>query len=308
MYKNNKYIFCTNCGKTGHQNKKCIEPITSIGIILFKIDFEGLKTDLNININNTIFDNLTYDTNIVKFNLKNIHNIEKLFIYRKYIKFLLISRRSSLGFIEFMRGNYNSDDLADIIKLFKQMYHIEINLIKTQSFDNLWKYIWQINNINYNDKDYINSNIKYKNIKKLNFLNYCYNNINPEYNNVEWGFPKGRRINLEKNIDCAKREFNEETNLTKNDYYVLNNINPETENLVGTNNIDYKHIYYFATTENNIKLTINKSNNLQYKEVGYIGWYNYEETINNIREYHINKKIIINNLYIFICNLILNNK
>jgi 8-oxo-dGTP pyrophosphatase MutT (NUDIX family) len=308
MYKNTKYLFCTNCGKTGHQNKKCIEPITSLGIILFKIDFENLKKNLNIDIDNNIFNNLSDNTNIIKSNSKNIHNIEKIFIFQKYIKFLLISRRSSLGFIEFMRGNYNENDLNDIVKLFRQMYQCEINIIKTQSFNYLWKYIWQLNIINHNDKDFINSNIKYKKIVTLKFLDYCCNNINPKYNNVEWGFPKGRRLNLEKNCDCAKREFNEETNLNNNDYTILNNISPETENLIGTNNIDYKHIYYFATTDKNIKLTINKNNNLQYKEVGHIGWYNYNETINNIREYHINKKIIINNLYIFICNLILNNK
>lgn len=309
MYNKNKtkYIFCTNCGKCGHQSKKCIEPITSIGIILFKIDFKKLNNDHNINLDNNIFNNLLKDTNILKYNTVNLHNIEKIYKYRKYIYFLLISRRSSLGFIEFMRGHYDIDNLNSVINIFKQMYHIEINLIKTKDFNFLWKNIWQVNTINDNDKDYTNSYTKYKSIKKNYFLEYCIININPTYNNVEWGFPKGRRLNQEKNIDCAIREFNEETNLVLNEYYIINNLNSEVEYLTGTNNIDYKHIYYFATTNKDLILKIDKNNNQQYKEVGSIDWFNYDETINNIRCYHTNKINIINNLYIFICNVIINN-
>ena len=309
MYKNkSKYIFCTNCGKCGHQNKTCIEPITSNGIILFKINFNKLNNDLNLNLNNNIFDNFYQDTNIIKYNTINLHNIDDYNKYRKYIKFLLISRRSSLGFIEFMRGNYDINNINSISNLFKQMYKNEILLIKNKSFNFLWQYIWQINNINYNDKDYILSQNKYTNIDKNNFLQYCLNNIKPLYSNVEWGFPKGRRLNQEKNIDCAIREFNEETNLTNNDYFLINNLNPEVEYLTGTNNIDYKHIYYFASTNKKLVLKIDENNNQQYKEVGSIKWFNYNDTINNLRNYHTSKINIINNLFIFICNVILNNK
>ena len=32
-----KSIYCGNCGKFGHTYRHCSEPITSIGIILYKI-------------------------------------------------------------------------------------------------------------------------------------------------------------------------------------------------------------------------------------------------------------------------------
>ena len=38
----------------------------------------------------------------------------------------------------------------------------------------------------------------------------------------EWGFPKGRRNNKEKDINCAIREFYEETNFDNQDYQILN--------------------------------------------------------------------------------------
>ena len=42
-FKNKKYIknrnmICTNCRKKGHEYKDCIEPTTSLGIILLKLD------------------------------------------------------------------------------------------------------------------------------------------------------------------------------------------------------------------------------------------------------------------------------
>ena len=32
----NNYVFCNNCGKTGHLFQQCKQPITSIGIIAIK--------------------------------------------------------------------------------------------------------------------------------------------------------------------------------------------------------------------------------------------------------------------------------
>ena len=138
-------------------------------------------------------------------------------------------------------------------------------------------------------------------------MKYFNENITPEFSNHEWGFPKGRRSNMEKNIDCAIREFNEETNLTNSDYNVINSIEPFTEELIGTNKINYKHIYYIAICDNNLKVNISKNNKSQLKEVGSIKWLSYDQASNLIRIYHKDKIIILNNLFIFLANLILKN-
>ena len=41
-----KKLYCNNCGKIGHYSKNCREPITSLGIISFKIE----KTNIYNNI------------------------------------------------------------------------------------------------------------------------------------------------------------------------------------------------------------------------------------------------------------------
>lgn len=303
---NNKYVYCKNCGRTGHNYKKCLEPITSLGLIAFKIDFESLNKDYNCNLNEDLFiedDKL----NIIRFNTINFNNIEKSKTLFKYISFLLISRRTSLGFLEFMRGRYIIDDKLSIIKLLKQMHDDELYLLKNNNFNYLWKYVWCIDNINeIIDRDYNYSNGKFNIIKNNGLLNDCLKNIKPEYKNYEWGFPKGRRLNIEKNIDCAKREFIEETNLNESDFKILENIDCITENLIGTNNINYKHIYFIALCNNNLSVSIDKNNYQQCKEVGQIGWFNYIESIKLIREYHTEKINIINNLFIFITNKIFN--
>ncbi len=52
----------------------------------------------------------------------------------------------------------------------------------------------------------------------------------------EWGFPKGRRIRCESDLDCALREFNEETNIPQDSIHVFKNI-VLSETFRGTNDI-----------------------------------------------------------------------
>ena len=60
------------------------------------------------------------------------------------------------------------------------------------------------------------------------------------------GHSKGRRNLNELDIEVANREFQEETNLSANDYVVLNSISPIRERFLGTNKLKYDHIYYIA--------------------------------------------------------------
>ena len=62
----------------------------------------------------------------------------------------------------------------------------------------------------------------------------------------EWGFPKGRRNYKESNINCALREFEEETGYDKQSVSIIKNLLPFEETFVGSNLKSYKHIYFFA--------------------------------------------------------------
>ena len=297
---NKKKLFCCNCGKYGHKYNKCIEPITSLGIIAIKIsDIDCYDSLYNFFNNEHLF-------NLLKSNTINNNILLKINKYHKKIKFLMIQRKKTLGYIEFLRGRYNENDISDYTNLFEQMTKDEINEIKTLTFDVLWNNLWN-NDSKHFKVEYEDSYNKYNYIRKTIDFEVFLSNIKVKFNSPEWGFPKGRRIYLEKNLACACREFEEETSLTKNDYSIISNVPPINEIFYGTNNILYKHIYYFALCKNDVNAIINKNNHNQMLEIGNIGFFNFNESSKKIRSYHNERKNILNESFIFFSSIIENN-
>ena len=215
---------------------------------------------------------------------KNINGINK---------YILIQRKHSYGYVEFVRGKYNLKNIKYINHLFNEMSKNEIKQILNNNFDDIWNSLWNINDLN----NIIFKN-EYENSKKLynNFLKIK-NKIKLEtkWDGPEWGFPKGRRNINENNKNCAIREFCEETNLDKNDFKINNNIYPMSEIFVGSNNVRYKHIYYIAES-NNIEIDISDKNIFQKNEISKIGWFSYTDAINLFRTYNIEKKNLLTKL------------
>ena len=106
----------------------------------------------------------------------------------------------------------------------------------------------------------------------------------------------------ENNRDCALREFKEETNIPPCDYKLYQNIIPIIEEYEGINGVKYKHIYYIGYTDLNIDLFINKGNKDQYTEIKDIKWYSKDKCLENIRDYDIIKKGVINKFFNYLEN------
>jgi len=122
------------------------------------------------------------------------------------------------------------------------------------------------------------------------------------YSFLEWGYPKGRKDKNESTLECAMREFYEETNIDITKIIIINEINPIEENLIGTNGIQYRHIYYIAETKENINLE-NKNNN----EIGNVGFFTYDESQKLLRDYHIEKKQILEQIFMYYLEILLEN-
>ena len=266
----NKIIYCGNCGEEGHTYRRCLSPIMSLGIILYKFE-DGI------------------------------------------IKYLFIQRKDTLGFVEFMRGKYNLENLDYIKDIFKIMTIHERDKILKHDFDYLWNELW----MNFNNKkfhnEYSSSKEKFYKLKagfKLQDEEYDIekiNNLVPKiYNETEWGFPKGRRNLRESDIDCAKREFEEESGYSLNNYTVVDETLKFQEIFSGTNNIRYQHTYYLAKSLNDIKLQIDKNNFNQYSEIRNVKWFTLEEGLEAIRDYNEEKKVILNKVDCYIKKNILN--
>jgi 8-oxo-dGTP pyrophosphatase MutT (NUDIX family) len=57
-------------------------------------------------------------------------------------EYLMICRKHTLGFIDFMRGKYSLSNKFYVMNMLKQMTNKEIQSIKTKSFDELWEEMW----------------------------------------------------------------------------------------------------------------------------------------------------------------------
>ena len=292
---------CLNCGKNGHMLKSCTDPISSYGIICFKLD--------NININNKTIENFFYNKflDINEFNYQNLDNIKFISKFYNKIKLLMIRRKFSLNYVEFIRGKYNSHNKEHLSVMFKLMTYDENIMIKTIKFDILWNELWKdtAKNKIYH-KEFNSSKNKFNELVSLQFYGLLDNDNLSLYKEPEWGFPKGRKNIYEKNIHCAIREFSEETNCNINNVHLLERLNCLEEEYTGSNNTNYKHIYYIAYTKAEEELNIININ--QQYEIGDIKWVTLPEALERLRPYYEARIKILFQIYFFIINLINNIK
>jgi 8-oxo-dGTP pyrophosphatase MutT (NUDIX family) len=94
----------------------------------------------------------------------------------------------------------------------------------------------------------------------------------------------------ETDIDCAIREFYEETRIRKDDLSIIADIMPFEEMFFGTNGIMYKHLYYIARLDNkDVNIDIDEKCLEQVKEIRDIRWYNYNDVIAHIKIYNMER-------------------
>ena len=303
------YKYCTNCGKKGHEYKECNDAITSYGIITIKLDSQF--KNLTDNLNKIIEEDIQNQNIIQTKDAQDIHgndmkDVQLFALLKNQIKFLMISRKHTLGFIEFIRGRYKTENIDGIIFLFQQMRKSEITKIGTNTFDELWEEFWGNSDkkkLLYNE--YEQSKGKFnelKNNQKELGLDFYVKNVSPTWDQSEWGFPKGRRNKNETNLECAMREFEEESGYKKEDYEIIKGISPLMEDFIGTNGIRYKHIYYIAVTKSIKVPKIDPANLHQNGEIGGITYFTYDECIQVIRPYHIERKKLVMKLYTYLIN------
>ena len=89
-----------------------------------------------------------------------------------------------------------------------------------------------------------------------------------------WEIPKGMVNRNESDINAAIREFNEETNIKKNKYKILFNIEPLVY-VFSDDNTTYKYVYYLAVMLDNkyvpnIELSINSNSLMESIDIKFL--------------------------------------
>ena len=306
-----KKKYCNNCGREGHLFAECNDPITSMGIICIRVSDPEVHKLL---ISQFHSNDKKMQVNIQKTNNCHMNDVRNISKYMDKIQFLMVQRKCSLGYIEFIRGRYDVSDYHHIIRLFQQMQQWEINQISMWNFDKLWSDLWKgTANLKIYKHDYEQSKAKFEKLVSANDttenipmnqsdkilgLNFYVKTIEPTYSDAEWGFPKGRRNFYESGIQCSCREFTEETGYTSSSFTVLNSLLPLIETFKGTNQIDYRHMYYISIM-NEPGFDDSTSTPQDNLEIGDVKWFSFQNAIEHIRGYHTAKIAVLNDLFRF---------
>jgi 8-oxo-dGTP pyrophosphatase MutT (NUDIX family) len=162
----------------------------------------------------------------------------------KYLKYLVCQRRDSISYIQYLQDLIEEKNILKYINLMsKEEKQRCLEYYYKNDSHSIWKDLW----INHKSKIYTNdynrcTKMFQKNMEK--YLEYFKDNSTGQNEN-QWFFPKGRIHKNENQIDCAIREFEEETNIDSENIYVNKNITFE-EYYIGSNNLIYKTVYYIA--------------------------------------------------------------
>jgi len=212
----------------------------------------------------------------------------------------MIRRKDSFGYIDFIRGKYIHHNVEHLQSIFNEMSVTEKENIRTNTFESLWLKMWGITNIgNQFKSEELASQKKFDLLKtglQINdetiSIDTLISSSTTNWAETEWEFPKGRRNFLEKDLDCALREFEEETGYSKDRIKIIENLMPFEEIFIGSNHKSYKHKYFLAYMEDNIDLL----ESFQMTEVSKLDWKTLEECLASIRPYNLEKKQLILNI------------
>ena len=204
-------------------------------------------------------------------------------------KILMIRRKDSMSFAEFMRGKYNPANIEYISLLFENMTLQEQTTIVCEPFDSIWRQLW---GDDHTSPEYLASKEKFNQVDREAIMRSHMS----VYKEPEWGFPKGRRVRCESDVECAIREFNEETNIPRDAYTIVNNIVLE-ETFVGLNGITYRHLYFVVLLTSPEMVNLNqKMTYMQRREISGIGWKSFDECRAYIRPHHVQREIMVERL------------
>lgn len=194
------------------------------------------------------------------------------------IFYLLIQRRDTMEYIEFIMGRYKSSSLSKYLSL---MTRDELDRLQNYPFDKLWSDLW-IGRNKY--KQYTKAKEKHD-MQSIDFDAVKCKCLS----DAPWGFPKGRKNFVKENvINVAVREFEEETKLSAKNLYV-NKTKVISETFRGSDNKIYCYNFFLANSPNApIPARTNTPNCIRQTtisdEVMNVKWVTFEDGIKMLDE------------------------
>ena len=332
-------LFCMNCGKNNHGYNQCQEPLSSYGIICFyrKSDSGVATGTASSEQYQVVMVRRKHTMNYVeflrgKYDVNNAEYLVELFsgMTRTEIEFITQNPsfevlRRDLGMdnnwkraykAEYdnseLKFNYilNLGILANIIRAVNYIWDTAFPLVGNTELEPITKF-WGVE---------LSAGGEVVNWgARLIELRNRFNPIRTDgtrgelHEEPEWGIPKGRRDNKETDLQCAIREFQEETQLADNTITIYKNIMPLEEVYVGNNGIKYRHIYFIGELTQEIRPSyasvvescsqIGIDGFIANREISGIQLFNQSAALSILRDHYVEKKKILQKAFYIINNV-----
>ena len=279
---------CANCGCHGHMYRVCHQPVSSFGVVCFR-------------------------------------RMPRECPEGTTLEYLMVQRKDSLAFVEFVRGKYNIQNRGYLLKLLGGMTTEERALHATKGFDELWHGFWQSGNTRMFVKEYEQSKTRFLMLKNGYYLRppAAPNAPAPElvlfslevglaattaaHEETEFGFPKGRRNINEVDVQCAMREFSEETGVEASDVALEPRVGPFEEVFCGSNGVRYRHVYYVAELGRDARAwedagVVPVVDPVQLREVKAVGWFDADGVLERLRPEYRERRDMFERLHRLLSN------
>lgn len=207
-----------------------------------------------------------------------------LFTTNKFgeLQYQLCQRRDTISYAEFLKDRIPENLIRMHISLMSQNERDRcIEYFNKNDPCSLWRDLW----INHNTRFFKNEMSKCCS-SFISKMNTYFNDFLKE-GRLEnpWGFAKGRKNCYESEIDCALREFEEETTIPRKDIQIIN-YNPYEELYIGTDGKTYKTVYFLGyipyIPEIKKKTTAEIRKSYISEEVSNIEWLNFKDCMSKL--------------------------
>jgi 8-oxo-dGTP pyrophosphatase MutT (NUDIX family) len=214
--------------------------------------------------------------------------------------YLLNERRDSISYTEYIKNALPVELIPMHINLMsKDEQKRCLKYYKNNDFLSIWEDLWT----NHKNRTYRSDYERCRQAFYKNMSTYLFYFENGGQKSNAWGFPKGRKYYSENEVDCALREFEEETTIPSK-LLVMAKIEPFEELYIGTDDKLYQSVYYLAYIDHIPEITIQKTpNNIRKTrisdEVSRLGLFSYNQACQRLdRE---KRKILeqVNHLLLF---------
>lgn len=185
---------------------------------------------------------------------------------------LLINKRLTYSFVVFVHGKYNSRH-DEIMRLFDGMTVEEKLDVRSLSFQQMWYRVWL------DSTKCRSSYFLARNKFEATFLTDGGDKLRRMLSRSKcarlmWEIPKGRKTNkYESDIQCAVREFHEETGIDKAEYQIYPRVCSDT---FMSDGVQYKNIWFIAHGPH-VRAEIDFGLKDQIDEISDIRWMSIEQ-------------------------------